>query len=66
MRKVEQLVAQMDRADDMGTTIHSLLETIIEKFRDELGIYGGRLYRRRGGYYVVAGDLATRRTCRRA
>ncbi|HEX9940767.1 MAG TPA: PP2C family protein-serine/threonine phosphatase [Thermoanaerobaculia bacterium] len=53
MKKVEQVVAAMDRDEDVGTTIHSLLETIIDKFHDELGIYGGRLYQRRGGYYVL-------------
>ena len=53
MKKVEQVVAAMDRDEDVGTTIHSLLETIIEKFQDELGIYGGRLYQRRSGYYVL-------------
>ena len=53
MKKVEQVVAAMDRDEDMGSTIHSLLEIIIEKFQDELGIYGGRLYQRRGGYYVL-------------
>src|SRR3954453_7500013 len=53
MKKVEQVVAAMDRDEDVAQTIPSLLETIIDKFRDELGIYGGRLYQRRGGYYVL-------------
>jgi len=53
MKKVEQVVAAMDRDEDTGSSIHSLLEIIIEKFRDELGIYGGRLYQRRGSYYVL-------------
>jgi len=53
MKQVEQVVAAMDRAEDVGTTIHSLLEIIIVKFRDELGIYGGRLYQRRGQSYVL-------------
>jgi len=53
MKKVEQVVAAMDRDEDVAATIPSLLETIIDKFRDELGIYGGRLYERRGGYYVL-------------
>src|SRR5262245_59237360 len=57
MKKVEQVVAAMDRDEDVGTTIHSLLETIIDKFRDELGIYGGRLYQRRGSYYVLQGTF---------
>jgi sigma-B regulation protein RsbU (phosphoserine phosphatase) len=58
MKKVEQVVAAMDRtegdrAEELGTTIHKVIETIIAKFRAELGIYGGRLYRRRGAYYVL-------------
>jgi serine phosphatase RsbU (regulator of sigma subunit) len=55
MKKVEQLVAAIDRAEDESTTIHSLLQSVIEQCRDELGIYGGRLYRRRGAYYVLQG-----------
>ena len=57
MKKVEQAVAAIDRDEDVGTTIHSLLEIIIEKFHDELGIYGGRLYQRRGSYYVLLGTF---------
>ena len=48
MKKVEQLVATLDGAEDEGSTIQSLIESIVVNFRDELGIYGGRLYRRRG------------------
>ncbi|HVT60448.1 MAG TPA: PP2C family protein-serine/threonine phosphatase [Thermoanaerobaculia bacterium] len=55
MKKVEQLVAAMERTEDESTTIHSLLESIVVKFRSELGIYGGRLYRRHGGYYELQG-----------
>jgi serine phosphatase RsbU (regulator of sigma subunit) len=53
MKKVEQVVAAMERDESAGTSIPSLLENIIEKFREELGICGGRLYERRGGYYVL-------------
>jgi len=55
MKKVEHLVATLDRAEDEGSTIQSLIESIIANFRDELGIYGGRLYRRRGAFYVLSG-----------
>jgi sigma-B regulation protein RsbU (phosphoserine phosphatase) len=55
MKKVESLVATLDRTEDEGSTIHSLIESIIVNFRDELGIYGGRLYRRRGVFYVLKG-----------
>jgi sigma-B regulation protein RsbU (phosphoserine phosphatase) len=53
MKKVEQVVAEVERAEDVGTTIHTMLETIIVRFRDELGIFGGRLYQRRGNAYVL-------------
>lgn len=53
MKKVEQVVAAMERADDIGATIHTLLQIIIDKFRDELGITGGRLYQRRGDVYAL-------------
>jgi serine phosphatase RsbU (regulator of sigma subunit) len=53
MRKVEQLVAELERVDDVGAVVRSLIETLIVKFRAELGIYGGRLYRRQGDDYVV-------------
>jgi sigma-B regulation protein RsbU (phosphoserine phosphatase) len=55
MKKVEHLVATLGRAEDEGSTIRSLVESIISHFRDELGIYGGRLYRRRGAFYVLEG-----------
>jgi serine phosphatase RsbU (regulator of sigma subunit) len=53
MKKVEQVVAAIERADDVGQTIRVVIEKLIAEFRDELGIYGGRLYRRHGGDYVV-------------
>ncbi len=53
MKKVEQVVAALDRDDDVGITIHNVVETIIGNFHDELGIYGGRLYQRRGESYVL-------------
>ncbi len=57
MKKVEQVVAVMDRADDTGATVQTIVETIVQKFRDELGIYGGRLYRRSGRNYVLQGTF---------
>ena len=55
MKKVENLVANLDRSDDEGLTVQSLIESIVVHFRDQLGIYGGRLYRRRGAFYVLQG-----------
>src|SRR5579862_3054541 len=57
MKSVEHLVDTMDRAEDEKTTIHQVLESIILTFRDELGIVGGRLYRRRGPTFVLDGTF---------
>ncbi|HEX5760531.1 MAG TPA: hypothetical protein VF121_15200, partial [Thermoanaerobaculia bacterium] len=57
MKKVEQVVAVMDRGEDTGATIQAIVATIVQKFRDELGIYGGRLYRRSGRSYVLQGTF---------
>ncbi len=57
MKKVEQVVAALDCAEDVGASVHSIVETIVQKFRHELGIYGGRLYRRSGRHYVLQGTF---------
>ena len=55
MKKVEQVVASMEQMDESRTTVHTVVESIISKFRGQLGLYGGRVYRRRGDVYVLAG-----------
>ncbi len=51
MKKVEQVVVDIERADDIGDTIRTVIDGVICRFRGELGIVGGRLYRRQGGSY---------------
>jgi sigma-B regulation protein RsbU (phosphoserine phosphatase) len=53
MKKVEQLVAVIERSDDIEATVHHVAGSIIAEFEEELGIYGGRLYKRRGEEYVL-------------
>jgi sigma-B regulation protein RsbU (phosphoserine phosphatase) len=43
----------MERTGDLGTMIHRVVDAIISKFRSELGIYGGRLYKWQGSAYVL-------------
>jgi sigma-B regulation protein RsbU (phosphoserine phosphatase) len=57
MKKVEHLVDAIERADDIEATIRTVIEGIIAQFRDELGIYGGRVYRRQGSDYVLRGTF---------
>lgn len=58
MKGVESVVATIDRSDDLEATIHDLVEAIVGRFRDELGLTGGRLYRRQGDGYLLQGTFA--------
>ncbi len=51
IKQVEQLVGDIEAAEEAGSTIHALVDAIIRRFRVSLGIYGGRLYRRQGERY---------------
>jgi len=53
MKKVEHAVETIERTDDVGDTIHTVTSLIIGQFRDELGLYAGRLYRRHGSHLVL-------------
>lgn len=53
MKKVERAVGAIGETDDLLQTVHRLAERLIEEFRDELGIYGGRLYQRDDEGYVL-------------
>lgn len=53
MKKVEKLVDAFQRVDDLETMVRRVAEEIIGQFRAELGIFGGRLYRRDGSDYVL-------------
>ncbi|MEO8504040.1 MAG: PP2C family protein-serine/threonine phosphatase [Acidobacteriota bacterium] len=53
MKQVQDVVGAIERSDEKGSTVHSTAEAIIARFREDLGIYGGRLYRREGGNYVL-------------
>jgi serine phosphatase RsbU (regulator of sigma subunit) len=55
MKKVEHVVAAIERADDVGHTLHTVIESVVSQFRAELGIFGGRVYRRRGKRYHLEG-----------
>jgi sigma-B regulation protein RsbU (phosphoserine phosphatase) len=53
-RQVEKALAAIERTSDPSSTIAQTAATVIEQFRDALGVRGGRLYERRdGGYELV-------------
>lgn len=53
LRKVEELVQQIGRSGEEDVPIHAMVEAIVKELRDELGIYGARLYERYGDDYVL-------------
>lgn len=46
IKQVEQAVQEIERADDVGSSALALAESILARFRDQLGLTGGRVYRR--------------------
>jgi len=52
-RKVERAIEAIERSPDASSTITETAGAIIENFRDELGVRGGRLYERRDGGYEL-------------
>lgn len=58
MKKVERAVSAIGETDDLAQTVHRLAERLIAEFRDELGIFGGRLYQRDGSSYVLKATFA--------
>jgi sigma-B regulation protein RsbU (phosphoserine phosphatase) len=57
MKKVEEVVSAIAQVDITAATIQGLLDSLVRQFRDELGIYGGRLYRREGEEFVLEGTF---------
>lgn len=55
MGEVEELVSAIEDAAGRTATLHAAVEAIIARFRDQLGIYGGRIYRRQEDQYVLLG-----------
>lgn len=53
MKRVEQLVRDIQASEEAEATVHSLADAIIQHFRDALGFYGGRLYHWDGEGYVL-------------
>ena len=52
-RKVERTLARIERSEDLPVTITMILKSLVDEYRDELGISGGRVYQLRGRGYVL-------------
>src|ERR1044072_8125270 len=54
MKKVERLVATIQKLGDVEATVRRVAGEIIAQFRPELGLVGGRVYHRDQSDYVVS------------
>ena len=61
MKRVEQVVAEIEAAGETGAAIQVLAAAVIDRLRDALGITGGRLYRRVDGGYRIASTFPSPR-----
>ena len=52
-RKVEKTIEAIERSPDVASTIAHAAVAIVENFREDMGVRGGRLYERRDGGYEV-------------
>ncbi|MEM9596342.1 MAG: SpoIIE family protein phosphatase [Acidobacteriota bacterium] len=53
LRQVEEVVTHIARSGEEKIPIHAMADAIIRELRDELGIFGGRLYERSDEDYVL-------------
>lgn len=65
MKRVEQLVREIQTEDEVGITIYNLADAIISRFRDALGLYGGRLYQWDGEFYELKATFPNARPAER-
>jgi sigma-B regulation protein RsbU (phosphoserine phosphatase) len=52
-RKIERTLASIEKSEEIAETIVTLARAIVENFERELGISGGRLYRRNEGRFEL-------------
>ena len=52
-RKVERAIETIEKSSDVASTVASAAGAVIDNFRDDLGVRGGRLYERRDHTYEI-------------
>lgn len=52
-RKLEKTLAKIEQSGDIVATLSAILHRLVDDFRDELGLVGGRIYVSRGIHYVL-------------
>lgn len=52
-RKLEENLGRIERSDDPLTMLAAMLQRLVEDFRDDLGLVGGRIYSREEDAFVL-------------
>ncbi len=60
-RKLERTLHDIERSEDVAEMLSSALASIVRDFRGELGVVGGRLYRKEGATYVLTHQVGKSR-----
>jgi sigma-B regulation protein RsbU (phosphoserine phosphatase) len=56
-RKIERTLRTIERSSDLVATLAEILKRLVEDFRDDLGLEGGRIYDRKGSFYVLKREV---------
>ena len=58
-RKVERTLERIEGSEDLPITLQTILKSLVDDFQEELGITGGRIYRRRGASYQLTAQYGS-------
>jgi len=58
-RKVERTLERIEGSEDLPVTLQMILKSLVDDFKEELGITGGRIYQRRGTSYQLTAQYGT-------
>lgn len=60
-RKIERNMRTIERSHDLVDTLTEILRRLVDDFQDDLGLVGGRIYERKGTYYVLKREYPSAR-----
>jgi sigma-B regulation protein RsbU (phosphoserine phosphatase) len=59
-RKLEKTLGKIERSEDLVSTLSVILERLVDDFKDDLGVAGGRIYERNGDAYTLQREYPPR------
>ena len=58
-RKVERTLARIEKSEDLPVTLTMILKSLVDEYREEFGITGGRVYQQKGNAYVLTAQYGS-------